>query len=90
MKILINGASTGIGAETARELAAENEIYVHYHSSSDPAKAVVAEVERCGGTAIPMRADLRTDEGCRALFAEVQEVTDTLDVLINNGGIHMR
>ena len=42
MKILITGASTGIGAETARELAEGNEIFIHYNSSAPIAPADVA------------------------------------------------
>ena len=50
--ILITGASTGIGAETARYLAEGNEIFVHYFSSRAPAEKVADEVEAKGGKVV--------------------------------------
>ncbi len=84
--ILITGASTGLGAETARLLAPGNDIYVHYNSSADAAQQVAADVEQAEGKAYLMQADLTTDDGCRALVQSVFEKTDKLDVLFNNAG----
>lgn len=84
--ILITGASTGIGAETARVLADGNTIFVHYNASQKPAEKVAAEVNDAGGTAIVIQADLSKEEGCRALFQAVSTHTDKLDVLVNNAG----
>ncbi len=86
MNICITGASTGIGAETARELAEGNEIFVHYHSSVDAAKRVAAEIVERGGTAHLVKADLRAEAGCRELGSKVEGLTDNLDVLVNNAG----
>ncbi len=86
MKICVTGASTGIGAETARELAEGNEIFVHYHSSADAAERVAAEIVERGGTAHLVKADLRTEAGCRELGSKVERLTDNLDVLVNNAG----
>ena len=84
--ILITGASTGIGAETARLLAEGNDIFVHYFSSGAAAREVAAEVETKGGRAHPIQADLSTDDGCRQLVDAVAAQTDKLDVLVNNAG----
>lgn len=84
--ILITGASTGIGAETARALAKDNTIFVHYNASQEPAEKVAANVNDAGGTAIVIQADLSTEEGCRALVQTVSDNTNKLDVLVNNAG----
>lgn len=84
--ILITGASTGIGAETARVLAEGNTIFVHYNASHKPAETVAAQVNEAGGTAILVQADLSVEDGCRALVKAVSSNTDQLDVLINNAG----
>lgn len=85
-RILITGAGTGIGAETARFLSAGNEIFVHYFSSETSALQVAAEVEERGGKARLVQADLSTESGCRKLVTSVSMKTKQLDVLLNNAG----
>lgn len=84
--ILITGASTGIGAETARRLAEGNKIFVHYNSSREPAEKVAGDVKEKGGQADLVQADLSKEDGCRALVQAVSDSTDKLDVLVNNAG----
>ena len=84
--ILITGASTGIGAETARVLADGNTIFVHYNASQKPAETVAAQVTEAGGKAIVIQADLSAEDGCRALVQAVSAETSKLDVLVNNAG----
>jgi 3-oxoacyl-[acyl-carrier protein] reductase len=84
-RILITGASTGIGAEAAVLLAPGNEIIVHYHSSTEGAEKTAKRVQDAGGTAELVKADLRTPEGCRAL-SDVAGRNGVLDVLVNNAG----
>ena len=86
-KLLITGASTGIGAETARLLAPGNlGTLVHYGSSQQKAEGVAAEVERLGGKAVLLRADLTTEAACLRLVEALGAHTDSLDVLVNNAG----
>jgi 3-oxoacyl-[acyl-carrier protein] reductase len=85
-KILITGASTGLGAETARLLAKGNTIFVHYHSSQEPAEKVASDINEVGGKAVVIQADLSREEGCRTLIQAVTAETDSLDVLVNNAG----
>ena len=84
--ILITGASTGIGAETARLLSEGNQVFIHYHSSADAAQKVAADVKERGGTAHLIKADLSTEAGCRELVKAVSDTTEKLDVLFNNAG----
>ncbi len=84
--ILITGASTGIGAESARELAPDNDLILHYHSSDTEVESVAEQVKAQGGTAHVMQADLSNKEGTGKLFSLIEENFDHLDVLINNAG----
>ncbi len=84
--ILITGASTGLGAETARHLAQGNQIFIHYFASKEAAQKVAADVEANGGKAQLVQADLSAEDGCRSLFKAVAEKVDKLDVLVNNAG----
>ena len=84
--ILITGASTGLGAESATYLAKGNIIFVHYHSSEKDAEQVAVDVETSGGKAFLVQADLSSEQGCRDLVTAVAGQTAKLDVLVNNAG----
>lgn len=84
--ILITGASTGIGAETARQLAPGNRLFVHYNASQAEAERTARDVESRGGEAVLLKADLTREAGCRALVEAVAGRSDRLDALVNNAG----
>ena len=84
--IVISGASTGIGAETARLLAEGNRIFIHYNASREAAEQTASEVQDRGGTAHLIQADLFSEAGCDALYSEVSVMTNRIDVLVNNAG----
>lgn len=88
MVILITGASRGIGAATAR-LAAERgyRVCVNYRSHQHAADAVVAEIERTGGRAIAVQADVALEPDVVRLFETVDRELGALSALVNNAGI---
>ena len=84
---LVTGASLGIGAATAVELARRgSKVAVHYNTSEDAAKGVVSEIEAAGGTAWIFQADVSVPDQCRRLVSEVLEKAGRIDVLVNNAG----
>jgi len=85
-KILITGASTGIGAATSELLAPGNTIFIHYNKSEAEAKNVLAKVISNGGKGVLIKADLSTETGCKDLVAQIHAQTDSLDALVNNAG----
>ncbi len=86
---IVTGASKGIGAGIARELASAGAaVAVNYASSRAGAEAVVAAIEEDGGRAVAIQADLRQAEAIRRLFAETVEAFGRLDILVNNAGVY--
>ena len=63
-RVLITGASRGIGAAVAKQLGALGaHVAVHYHSSEAPAEKVVNAICDAGGNAFALKADVsRTSE----------------------------
>jgi NAD(P)-dependent dehydrogenase (short-subunit alcohol dehydrogenase family) len=85
---LITGGSRGIGAATAR-LAAERgyAVAINYVRNEAAARSLVADIERAGGRAIAVQADVGCEEDVCRLFAEVDRQLGVLDALVNNAGI---
>ncbi len=84
---IITGAASGIGAATARQLAAKGwRVVVNYRSSRAAAEAVVADCIRLGGQAIALQADVGDDAACQALAQAALEQYGRIDALMNNAG----
>lgn len=84
--ILITGASTGIGAETALGLAEGNNIILHYNRSEKAVEEIASLVEQRGGVPTIVKADLSNEEGTLDLVKAVKSSFAKLDVLFNNAG----
>jgi 3-oxoacyl-[acyl-carrier protein] reductase len=86
---IVTGASKGIGAGIAKQLAAEGAaVVVNYASSKQGAENVVKEITGKGGKAVAIQADLARQADIERLFAETKKQFGKLDVLVNNAGIY--
>ncbi|HEY2826471.1 MAG TPA: glucose 1-dehydrogenase [Pirellulales bacterium] len=86
---VVTGASKGIGAEIAKQLAAEGAtVIVNYSSSKEGAEKVVKEITSGGGKAVAVQANLAKPDEVKKLFAETKKSFDRLDILVNNAGIY--
>jgi 3-oxoacyl-[acyl-carrier protein] reductase len=86
---VVTGASKGIGAEVARQLAAEGaSVVVNYSSSKEGADRVVGEITKKGGKAVAVQANVAKDADIRRLFAETKKTYDRVDILVNNAGVY--
>ncbi|MFI7587082.1 SDR family NAD(P)-dependent oxidoreductase [Spongisporangium articulatum] len=84
---LVTGASKGIGAACAIDLAAEGAtVVVNYHGDAQGAAQTVATIEAAGGRAVAIQADVADEAAVKDMFARVRREFGRLDVLVNNAG----
>ena len=85
---IVTGASSGIGRGCACALAAAGaSVVVNYLGDRDAAVAVVHDIERDGGKAIAVAADVSDEAQVEAMFATARERFGTVHILVNNAGI---
>jgi len=86
---VVTGASKGIGAAAAKQLAAEGAtVVVNYHTSKEGADQVVASIIAAGGKAIAVSADVSNEKEIAELFQKTKEAYGRVDILVNNAGIY--
>jgi NAD(P)-dependent dehydrogenase (short-subunit alcohol dehydrogenase family) len=86
--VLVTGASRGIGAATARLAAADGYgVAVNYVRDEVAAAAVVADIEKAGGRAVAVQADVSREEDVERLFATIDRTLGRLTHLVFNSGV---
>lgn len=85
--LLVTGGGRGMGAAIAR-LGAQRgyKVAVNYGHSADRAAAVVAEIERAGGRAIAVKADVGAETDVAEMFRIVDNALGPVTALVNNAG----
>ncbi|MBB5703254.1 3-oxoacyl-[acyl-carrier protein] reductase [Ochrobactrum daejeonense] len=85
---IVTGAGKGIGAEIARQLAREGvAVTVNYARDENAARQVVLEIERAGGRAVAVQADIGAPAGMPAVFDAAEAAFGPVDILVNNAGL---
>ena len=84
---VITGAASGIGAASARRLAASGAKLVLGDLDEDGLKKVVSDIKDAGGTASYKLTDVASYEAFEALVAFAEETYGPVDILVNNAGL---
>jgi 3-oxoacyl-[acyl-carrier protein] reductase len=87
--VIVTGASKGIGAGIARNLAASGAtVIVNYAFDKAGAEAVVAKITADGGKALAIQGDMSKPNDVQQLFEKTVNTFGKLDVLVNNAGVY--
>ncbi|MBM0228771.1 MULTISPECIES: SDR family oxidoreductase [Micromonospora] len=85
---IVTGGSRGIGAESARRLAADGfAVVVGYAGSAAEADRVVSDITTAGGRAVAVRADVADETAVAAMFEIAEQTFGGVDVVVNSAGI---
>ena len=92
---IVTGASRGIGkaiallfaAEGAKVACAARTVIEGDHILEGSLMVTVSEIEKAGGTAVPMQVDVSQEESCRELVAKTREIFGPVDVMVNNAAL---
>ncbi|WP_263415833.1 SDR family NAD(P)-dependent oxidoreductase [Terriglobus albidus] len=86
---VVTGASKGIGAAIAKQLAKDGaSVVVNYASSKQGADKVVAEIKAAGGNAVAIGGSVADNGQTVKLFEEAKKTYGKIDILINNAGVY--
>ncbi len=86
---IVTGASKGIGAAIAEDLAREGaSVVVNYSSSQQKAEEIVSRIKANGGSAKAVRADVSKPADARQLIDAAVAEFGRVDILVNNAGVY--
>jgi len=86
---VVTGASKGIGASIAQQLAAEGAaVIVNYASSKSDADKVVDEIAKAGGKAVAIQGSVSKKADVEKLFSAAEKNFGKIDILVNNAGVY--
>jgi NADP-dependent 3-hydroxy acid dehydrogenase YdfG len=83
----VTGASSGIGAAAAQRLGACGALVYLLGRTRDPMEQTRTTIERAGGKAVVVTADVRDSEALVTIIDQAADLTGRLDVMINNAGV---
>jgi 3-oxoacyl-[acyl-carrier protein] reductase len=84
---IVTGASRGIGAAMAQRLAHDGfAVVVNYARGREEAEQVTTAIEREGGRAVAVQADIGEASAVVSLFDAAEQAFGGVDVLVNNAG----
>ena len=85
---IVTGASRGIGAAISRRLATDGfGVIINYAGSADAAESLAIEIEKAGGRALAVKADVSDPVAVKTMFDTAEREFGGADVLVNNAGI---
>jgi len=88
--VVVTGASSGIGAASARAFAAEGAAVALVARTEKTLEGVVSEIRARGGRALAVRADVGDHSTHEPLLDRVASEFGGIDVLVNNAGVNYR
>lgn len=87
--VLITGGARGIGAATAKELAANgHRVFINYVNSTQMANELAAEINNAGGEAYTIQADVRDESQIKTMCDEIKSKHGGIDILVSNANMN--
>ncbi|AUI72341.1 SDR family oxidoreductase [Companilactobacillus alimentarius] len=88
---IVTGGSKGIGTAISERFGKEHmSVVINYHSDEAGAKEAAETVEKNGGKATIVQADVSTEEGNQALLQAALDKYGDVDVWVNNAGMEKK
>jgi glucose 1-dehydrogenase len=89
--MIVTGGNSGIGEAIVLASAAEGaNIVIDYIAHPEETTTLIEKIEKAGGHAVGVDADVSTAEGLHAMVTTAVDTFGRLDVIVNNAGIETR